>query len=261
MTKRNEIKNTFGVSALTEKVHTGMKNLFLLTNVFLLHISVGLQAQENTYTAGFQYRPIIPSGFFNTTTKEVKQNGIDFSISQKTGYSAGMMIRRGYTKRFSVETGINYTKRNFSLSITDTTFTGKSDFTIIGYEIPLQGIIFLKVTNKIYMNTAFGLSMDMYASNIYTYDTYFKHFSRRHSIFQFAALANLGFEYRSKKSGLFYIGSSYHLPLSYFYYSSIQYQPTQEAAGLKLSGTFLTLDFRYYFHEEPVKPKKKKKKE
>jgi len=177
------------------------------------------------------------------------------------GYSAGMVLRRGYTKQLSMETGINFTKRNFSLSITDTTFTGKSGFTIIGYEIPIQGMVFLRLAERIYMNTALGLSMDMYASNIYTHDTYFRHFSKRHSIFQFAALANLGFEYRTKKSGYFYLGSSFHLPFSYFYTSSIIYESKQEIGRLKLSGTFLTLDLRYYFHEDPMKQKKKKKKD
>jgi hypothetical protein len=102
-----------------------------------------------------------------------------------------------------------------------------------------------------------GVSMDMYPSNIATHDTYFLHFSQRRSVFQFAALANLGAEYRSKQHGYFYLGASYHLPFSYFYTSSINYLPKQKIARIKLYGNFIALDFRYYFHEEPIKPKKK----
>ena len=171
-----------------------------------------------------------------------------------------MILRRGFTKQLSLETGINYTKRNFALSITDSAFIGKSDFTIIGYEIPLQGLIFLRVSDKIYMNASLGISWDMYPSNIATHDSYFWHKSKRNSIFQFASLANLGYEYRSAKSGFFYLGASYHLPLSYFYSSSIHYTPRQEIARINLRGNYLTVDFRYYFHETPLKPKKKKKK-
>lgn len=217
-------------------------------------------SQENVFTAGFQYKPIFPNSFFSKDTWSVTQNSIDFTITQKMGYSAGMVLRRGFTKQLSLETGINYTKRNFNLLISDTSFTGKSDFTIVGYEIPLQGLIFLRLADKLYMNTALGMSMDMYASNIYTHDTYFRHYSKRHNVFQFAALANLGFEYRTKKSGYFYLGSSYHLPLTYFFESSVLYEPNQAIGRMKLSGTFLTLDLRYYFHEEPIKNKKKPKK-
>jgi hypothetical protein len=219
-----------------------------------------LLSQENIFTAGFQYKPIFSSEFFSTGTKTISQNGIDFSVSQKSGFSAGMILRRGFTKRFSFETGINYTKRNFSLSITDTSFTGKSRFTIIGYEIPVQGMIFLQLAKHIFMNTAFGLSLDMYPSNIATADSYFKHNSNRHSLFQYSLLANLGYEYRTEKRGFFYVGASYHLPFTYFYLSTFNYLPKQEIAKMKLRGNYLTVDFRYYFHEEPLKPKKKKKK-
>ena len=237
-----------------------MKKIFPYTLLLSLCITYRAAAQENIFTAGFQYRPIFPSEFFNSGTRSISQNGIDFSISQKMSYNAGMVIRRGINKQFSFESGINYTKRNFSLSITDTSFTGKSDFTIIGYEIPVQGMIFLRLADKIYANTSFGLSMDMFASNVTTRDTYFRHYSARHSVFQFAALANLGAEYRTEKSGYFYLGAAYHLPFSYFYSSSIMYEPKQEIGRLKLRGNFIALDLRYYFHEEPLKPKKKKKK-
>ncbi len=221
---------------------------------------IPLQAQENIFTAGFQYRPIFPSPFFSNDISTVSQNNIDFTVSQKRGYSAGMLLRRGFTKQLSLEAGISYTKRNFDLSIIDTTFTGKSDFTIVGYEIPVQGMIFLRIGDKIYTSTSLGLSMDMYASNVATHDSYFRHFSVRNTVFQFAALANLGVEYRTEKSGYFYLGSSYHLPFSYFFTTSVMYLPTQDIARLKLSGAYITLDLRYYFHEEPLKHKKKTKK-
>ncbi len=241
------------------KLNMKHKYYFMIAIFFIAKYDASF-AQENIFTAGFQYRPIFINSFFNKDATTTLASGLDFNISQKRGYSAGMILRRGFTKQLSIETGINYTRRNFDLTITDTTFIGKSDFGIIGYEIPIQGMVFLRIAEKIYMNTSLGLSMDMYASNISTKDTYFRHFSKRNSIFQFAALANLGFEWRTEKSGYFYLGSSYHLPFSFFYSSSIMYEPSKEIGRLKLSGTFLTLDFRYYFHEEPLKPKKKKKK-
>ena len=238
-----------------------MKKIIPYIGAYLLFlISPSLCAQENTFIAGFQYKPIFANDFFGTGPKTIVQNSIGFSIAQKRGYCGGMILRRGINKQFSLETGINFTKRIFALSITDTSFTGTSGFTIIGYEIPVQGMIFLRLTQKIYMSTSFGLSMDMYASNVYTQDTYFKHSSKFHSLFQFATLAGLGFEYRTEKNGYFFLGASYHLPFSYSYYSTINYLPKQEVGRIKLGGNYLALDFRYYFHEDPMKPKKKKKK-
>ncbi len=238
-----------------------IKNLFAL---FLLPLGLGIPntsfSQQNIFTAGFQYKPILASSFLSTGIKTISQNGIDFSVSQKFGYCTGMVLRRGLTKRFSLETGINYVKRNYALEITDTTFTGKSNFTIIGYEIPLQGLIFIQLGEKLFMNASAGLSWDMYPSNIATAGPYFKHHSTRHSLFQSAVLANIGYEYRTAKSGYFYLGASYHLPFTYFFQSAINYTPKNEIVSMKLRGNYLTLDFRYFFHEDPLKPKKKKKK-
>ena len=232
-----------------------------LISICTLALSFGItKAQENIFTAGFQYKPIFASSFFSTGTKTISQNGIDFAVSQKFGYCAGMVLRRGFTKKISFETGINYVKRNFSLLITDSVSSRNSTFSIIGYEIPLQGLIFIRLGEKLYMNTSAGISVDMYPSNIYTQDTtYFKHFSTRHSYFQSSALANVGFEYRTAKRGYFYLGASYHLPFTYFYTSRIEYLPKKEIATMKLQGNYLTLDLRYFFHEEIMKPKKKKK--
>jgi hypothetical protein len=235
-------------------------NCTLFVFCFLFFVAPSCFSQKNVTTAGFQYKPIFPSAFFSTGTNTVEESGIDFSVSQKYGFCAGMIIRRGFTNRISVETGINYTKRNFNLAITDTTFTGKSDFTIIGYEIPLQALIFLQLTEKVFINASGGVSMDMYPSNIRTKDTYFVHDAQRSSVFQFGALANLGGEYRTEKIGYFYLGASYHLPFSHFYTSRMEYLPGQRTAFMKLGGNYLTVDVRYYFHEDPTKPKKKKKK-
>ncbi len=233
--------------------------ILIITGCWLLATGY-LHAQKNVFTAGFQYKPIFPSAFFSTGTKTITENGIDISMSQKFGFCTGMIIRRGFSKRLSFETGINYTKRNFGLNITDTTFTGKSDFTIVGYEIPVQGMIFLQFSEKIFMNASLGMSMDMYPSNIKTKDTYYEHNAVRNSVFQFAALANLGWEYRTEKSGYFYLGASYHLPVSRFYQSYVEYLPIKKTSVIKLGGNYLTIDVRYYFHEDPMKPKIKKKK-
>jgi hypothetical protein len=79
----------------------------------------------------------------------------------------------------------------------------------------------------------------------------------RKNVFQPAVIANLGWEWRTVKSGYFYIGASFHAPFSYEYVTRIRYEEGQvtEEFYNTLSGSYLTIDFRYFFHEEPAKNK------
>src|SRR3974377_1082815 len=137
-----------------------------ITTACFFLLTVLCFGQANIFTAGFQFKPIFPSSFFSTGTKTISQDGIDYSVSQQTGYCAGMVLRRGFTKMLSFEAGINYVKRNYGLKIADSSFTGKSGFTIIGYEVPVQGMVFLRLSEKVFMNAAMGISCDMYPTNI-----------------------------------------------------------------------------------------------
>jgi hypothetical protein len=73
-------------------------------------------------------------------------------------------------------------------------------------------------------------------------------------------IAGLGWEYRTEKSGYFYLGASYHRPFDYIFYSYLLYpdkeKPTSET-GSELQGNYLSFDIRYFFHSEPEKRKKK----
>ena len=112
------------------------------------------------------------------------------------------------------------------------------------------------------MDAALGSSIDLFPSDIYTSDSYFKHSSRRRNIISLSILSNLGFEYRTEKSGYFYLGASYHRPFNSIYTTKIKYENSykNETITTKLSGNYLTIDFRYFFNEDPIKKENKKKK-
>ena len=48
-----------------------------------------------------------------------------------------------------------------------------------------------------------------------SYDEYFQHVSFRKICFK-SVLTNIGWEYRTEKSGYIYLGTSYHRPFLYF---------------------------------------------
>lgn len=230
-----------------------------------------ISAQPKVVTMGLQFKPLVPSRFFRSGEIDFGQGDIRYSISPKISFSGGMVIRRGFTKNFSLETGINYVKRNFDLVVENeaASFSTEKNFSIVGYEIPTLGLIYIRLGEQMFMNAAFGISLDFFPSDVGTNEYYFEydvqvqHVSvRNHNRWvQPALLANLGYEYRTRKKGYFYFGSSFHRPFTYSYQSNVKYINGlfTEKAAAEISGNYLTFDLRYFFHQDPEKPKVKKK--
>ena len=219
----------------------------------LTFYSIASLAQENIITVGLQIKPIFRGAFFTAGDIEMTQDSVNFTVASGLGFSGGMIVRKGITKNLSIETGINYVKRVYTISIEDSVFTGESKFRIIGYEIPILALIYIRIGEKIYMDNAAGFSIDMFPSDIFTSGSYFKHSSRRTGFINPALLANVGWEYRTNKSGFFYIGASFHRPFSKIMTTKIQYDRNNKTAEVetKLSGSYFTIDFRYFFHQDP----------
>jgi hypothetical protein len=221
-------------------------------------------AQKGVTTFGLQFKPILSSEMLSTGPETQKEGAISFTIEPNQGYSFGMVIRRGITDKFSFETGINYTKRNFNLSIINDTlsFNGESKFSYVIYEIPVLALLYAQLGKNLYLNTAFGASLNFLPSNWESNDTYFTHFSIQSSWIIPSLLANVGLEYRTQKDGLFYLGFSYHRPFQYLTKAGVGYTEEldrKEAAFFDISGNYLTIDLRYFFHEDPLWKQKRER--
>ena len=167
----------------------------LILSLSLLLFPGILIAQKDVTTFGFVFKPIFPSKYFRTGPIDFSANNVDFRITQKSGISMGGVVRKGITKTLSIETGINYVKRNYDLVITDSVFTGKSDFKIVGYEIPLQALVFIQLSKDVWMNVALGPSIDLYPTDIETFSFYFKQVSNRthnYRVLHTGLIANIG---------------------------------------------------------------------
>lgn len=240
-----------------------MRLRFLLF-IFLL-LPLVFFGQRRVLTFGGQFKPMIPSGFLNAQKVETEVSNVNYRTDQRFGYAAGFLIRRGFTDKLSLETGISFVQRNFSLNI-DSLNNGYStqiDYRIIGYEIPLVGLVYIQLSKEIFMNVSFGGTIDLYPSDVYGNDrANWSHETVRYNWAQVSMLANLGWEYRTAKDGTFYIGASFHRPFNPMYLSKIGHgpNPLYPDAKLDLNGNYLTLDFRYFFHEDPMKRKERKKK-
>jgi hypothetical protein len=234
--------------------------IFFISFFLLLN---GLKAQERVTTFGLQIKPIIPSSLFNTGEQLLDQNNVFFSVKPKLGYSFGMVIRKGMTKSLSLETGINYLKRGYDLTIDDQDlkFTDQSNFSLVNYEVPVSLLVYVKLSREVFMNVSGGVSMDIYPSDLFTYSENFQNDVIVRNWIQTSLIANLGWEYRTEESGYFYLGGSYHRPFSSIAKEIVWYNGNgrDERPIFELIGNYVTIDFRYFFHEDPEKKKRKVK--
>lgn len=246
---------------------------FIAILSFVIIVTGDAKAQENVTTLGIQVKPMIPSRFLNTGPTSAERENLSVNLTPKLGWNFGMMIRRGITKMWSFETGINLVQRNYNLTFNSTELpeTAELNFRLIGYEIPVQGLIYVQLGKQLWMNVSGGVSLDLYPSNIQssdfirrdsvTYDFYQKTF--RNGWLQTSVLANIGFEWRTKKDGYFYLGTSYHRPFRYMGFVSAEFTPNNLATQrieFPVSGNYLTADLRYFFHENPERKKSTKTK-
>lgn len=222
--------------------------------------------QDKVTTFGIQVKPLIPSTLLGTGLQASVGEINSYEMQQRVGYSFGGVMRKGFTSWLSLETGISYVRRNFearainpSADLSDTT-----RFRIIGYEIPISGLVFVQLSKNIFMDGALGMALDMFPSDVQSngrnstfYQRSFRNsWSKSKEVMPWLNLgliANVGFEYRTEKSGYFYFGGSYHLPFKPSYNSFFIYDlnGVEEEGLMQLSGNYLTLDLKYFFHEEP----------
>jgi len=217
-------------------------------------------SQSDLTTVGFQVKPILPINYFGIETVSVFNDTASIDISSKLGYCFGMLIRQGISKSFSFETGINYTRRNYNLegSSPYQNSSDKGDFGFVSYEIPLQALVYIRLSESIFMNASAGVGINFYASNVASkgQNNFIDHYSERARWINMSILSNLGFEYRTQDKGYYYLGVSLNNPISritatqlwYYYESNIRtkFEP------IFLNGTYFTLDLRYFL------PKSKK---
>lgn len=228
--------------------------------ILLVFISVGIQAQSKKKKSpqeakfGVQFKPIIPINYFGAGPQNIKDTLIDMTISSKMGYNIGMIVRKDFTNLLSLETGINYTRRNYQIE----TYEAKrdtsdyADFGFVAYQIPVQALVYIRLAENLYMNTSGGFAVDFYPSHVQSQGTNYliENLSFKRYWMNFSVLANIGFEYRTEKSGGFYLGASFVNPVKdiletrvNYYYDNAQ----KQRYTVFQRGTYITVDLRYFF--------------
>jgi hypothetical protein len=234
----------------------------LITVLFAIGCLSGL-AQEGVLTFGVQFRPLVPNRFVDFSDLVVEGEGMNGVWSPELSLNFGGVVRYGITRAISIESGINVIRRRYTVfAVADDLGLNEGVVNRFdGYEIPIQALYYVRLGDKLWMNASGGISLDMYPSNTFSTaqaqrDTTFyqiEQFTARRSWLQIAVQANYGFEYRTKESGYFYLGASYHQPFSDMAISEsvIRWDGGVRRSITALSGAYFTFDFRYFFHEDP----------
>jgi hypothetical protein len=232
----------------------------VLSILFILSITLcSAQSKKNKVPSyfGIQIRPVFPTRFIGSPSLSAEKDGFETTISQKMGYSFGGTVRAGLTKTIALETGINYTQRNFDLTMAfpDSSSYLENDMTFIEYDIPINALMYVQLTEEFYMNASLGFALTIKPTDIgvFTqpesgYHTY-KHTGLTRSKMGFDANANIGFEYRTEKNGFFYIGGSARVPFKPLFdmVADYNYQGINIRIVEPVDGSFLAIDFKYFF--------------
>lgn len=243
------------------------------TNLFffiLFFCTTAVFAQKGLSTMGIQLKPMVPSQFFGTGPVRQLSNHTDALLENQLGWNTGVVIRRGLNNMWSLETGISMVQRNYKVSFESLRFGFSESMTyrLVGYEIPIQALIYVQLGKQWFMNGSGGMALNFYPSNLEKFgstvvDTTFIDYhvkTYRNNWMMPSVLANLGFEYRTAKSGFFYLGASYHRPLSEIALSNLRVESngSGDDTPFYLNGTYLTLDLRYFLPESSSDRNKKK---
>ncbi len=210
---------------------------------------------------GLQIRPVFPTQFIGESTTTFSENpdeSVKYSstLTQKIGYSFGGTVRVGFTKLIALETGINYVQRNFdiSMSIQDSSIEAKNDLSFISYNIPINALMYIKLSEKWYANASLGVAVNFKPTDVGVLtkpsgNNEFRHTGVALSKFGFDFNANVGFEFRTEKNGFFYLGGSANVPFAPLFDMIVGYenQGYKSHSIKEVDGSFLSIDFKYFF--------------
>jgi hypothetical protein len=222
--------------------------------------------QQGVTTFGLQVKPVFPVSYFDPAIT-LERPSLQGNVELTGGYAFGMSVRVGLTKSISLETGLGQIQRRYSFSLTNDTsgYSEGSDVKYIGYEVPISALVYIRLGEQTYMNAALGFSIDLYPSDVQRDIEEGRIYVFRNEWVQLGVIGNMGVEYRTYKSGIFYLGATFHRPFNTMATAELTYYDVDQSffpypMRGALNGSYLTVDLRYYFHEDPERMRTKRKK-
>lgn len=189
-------------------------------------------------------------------------------FSPQVSFRLGMNVRFDFSRLFSFQTGLYYVNRKYDVRVgvkdAGSGFShvdGSQTLTYTGFELPLMALFYVQLGREWYMNNAVGFSVDFFPSSVV--DTVpiagspasnYKVYGGRNSWVIPSAKVAVGFEWRTKNVGYFYLGGQFHRPLIPMFTGFIQKQSLSgqdqwdsHSIRTDVTGTYFAIDFKYFF--------------
>lgn len=260
------ILKTYIIKAYIYKGQVG-GNLLLLTLLFTLncYFSQSQMKEKQLNYFGFQYRPLIPIGIVGDRPFEIGDEVFSSVIIPKFGYNYGGIVRLGLSRLMSIETGLSYTKRTYGVEyyVPDSLLISHNTIGFVNFDIPVNLLVYVQLGREFYMNASLGVSLNFYPSNVRNRalpgsQHQFIFEGRRGGFFSTDINSNVGFEYRTEKSGIFYVGISGKLPIQPIFIIATEYRfdTYRQVRFGQVDGATVSLDFKYFFHNVTKKEPK-----
>jgi len=237
------------------------RKIVLFVSLLVISISWGQKVKMDRYPSyfGIFVSPVIPNNFIGdvNTNMQDTANALFATYTHQWGINFGAIVRIGLTKTVSIETGISQVRRNYlvSVNLPDSGFSGTQKLAFVNYDIPINALFYVQLSEKWFMNAAIGFSINQYPSDSRD-EIFFNQKSkatveaRRTVRTSFAANAGLGFEYRTEESGTFYVGGGAKVPMKDPFYGvvikSTVSSGNNQVAFSPISTGYFTVDFRYF---------------
>lgn len=205
---------------------------------------------------GIQMRTVFPTKFIGDPTTSLSGDGFEASITQRLGFSFGGTVRANLTKLIAIETGINFTQRYFDLTmaVPDSNSYATNRMGFIEYDVPINALFYIQLSDKFFMNASLGLAITYKPTDVRVQNRpggkhYYTMYGIRDNSLGLDLNANIGFEFRTEKSGFFYLGGSARVPFAplFEFAAFYDYDANSTLLSGPVDGSFLTLDFKYFF--------------
>ena len=208
---------------------------------------------------GIAISPTIPTNFIQKNDTYKQTDSSEYRVNLAYGYVFGMEIRHNFSKYFSIQTGINFIRRNYDayailnykktiISGSDTSFSIEKDTSsqrlkFIAYEIPIVIHGFVQLSKNIFMDIGGGIGIEFYPSDIYINNFY----GQRKSWVIPGMLFNIGWEYRNENIGIIHLGFGYKMHFTDIIYTVFTNDYGRKIDYIDASGNYFAINIKYYF--------------
>lgn len=237
------------------------------TLLLLTSISAFSQQKEPIeLTFGLEVSILTPVSFFNSDSVVLSGPDLTYrSVNRYVGgYGFGGTIRIKLTEFWNIETALRFARRRYEVTISDPIvgFSDVAELRTSGYEIPLKGLVYIQMADRVYMNVALGVSADFYASDVEFVTPDYAVNMFKETWIRAAAIGSIGVEYRTEKDGYFYVGGNFHQSFGQTMSTWVSYQRDRIPPNIIQTGqvelSYFSIDFKYFFApKKDTKPKVK----